>query len=93
MRYLISWKMKEPFEDNYGKTMEIERGRIKKGEHWGDEMILPIHSYLTENKAFMIVETDDPLKLAKWTADYSGVMDWHITPVHEFSQLRKLFPK
>ena len=54
-------------------------------------MIFPIHSYMTENKAFMIIETDDEAKVAKWAADYSSVFDYKIIPVMEWTKIQKLF--
>ena len=91
MKYVFYWKIKEPWDKNYKKTMEIQEKRIKSGENWGDEMIFPIHSYMTENKAFMIVETDDEAKVAKWAADYSSVFDYKIEPVMEWTKIQKLF--
>jgi hypothetical protein len=93
MRYIITWKMKEPFEENYKKTMKIQKERIKKGESLGDKIIFPIHAFISENKAFMIVETDDPIDLAKWTISYQSYMDYHIQSIHEFSKIQNLFPE
>jgi hypothetical protein len=89
----LTWKIKEPFEENFKKTMKIEKGRIERGENWGKDILFPIHSIGTNNKALMIVETDDEIKLAKWTADYSSVMEWKIYPLIEWTKIRHLFPK
>ena len=93
LKYLLTWKIKEPFEENYRKTMKLEEMRLEKGEHFGDDIIFPIHSFVTENKAFMIVNVEDDMKLAKWAATYSPVMDWKAYPITEWSKIKHLFPK
>mgnify|MGYP006283094545 FL=1 len=93
MKYLITWRIKEPFEENYKRTMEIEDERVKRGEAWGDKMVFPIHTFMSENKAFMIVETDDPMDLAKWTTSYLTVLDYVVEPITDFREIQKLFPK
>jgi len=34
-------------------------------------MIFPIHHYVTQYKAFFVVDTDDEIKVTKWVEDYT----------------------
>jgi hypothetical protein len=81
----------EPLEENMKKMFEIEDKRIEKGENWGDEQVTTIYNIVTTGKSFMIVETDDPIKLAKYRSDYSGVLEIEIHMIQEFSKLRELY--
>ena len=81
----------EPFEDNVKKMFKIEKKRIEKGESWGNELLLPIHNIMTTGTSFMVVETDDPLKLSKYRQDYWGVLDIEVHMIQDFSELRKIY--
>jgi hypothetical protein len=71
--------------------MQIEKRRTEKHESWDKEMVFPIHNIATDGKSFMIIETDDPLKLAKYRHDYGGVLEVEFHAIQEFSKLRNLF--
>jgi hypothetical protein len=91
MKYLMFMSLKEPWEETIKKMFEIEKKRIKNGENWGEEQILPIYNIITTGKSFMVVETDDPVKLAKYRNDYGGVLNIEIHMIQEFSKLRDLY--
>lgn len=84
-------RLMEPYEENWKKMFQIEKRRTEKHENWGKEQIFPIHSIATTGKSFMVMETDDPLKLAKYRHDYGGVLEVEIHAIQEFSELRSLF--
>jgi hypothetical protein len=65
--------------------------RTEKHENWDKEYLFPIHNIVTNGKSFAIVETDDPLKLAKYRNDYGGVLEVEIHQIQEFSKLRGFF--
>jgi hypothetical protein len=46
------------------KAFEIEKERRKKGISLDDAIIFPEHAFLSQWKWFMIVETDDPTRIA-----------------------------
>ena len=82
MKYVIFMEYKEPIEKNIQKVIEIEKGRIDRGEAWiqGTEN-LAHYMMIGEHKSFMIVETDDPSKLAKWATTYYPYLKYKISPV------------
>jgi hypothetical protein len=81
----------EPYEENSKKMMLIEKRRTEKHENWDKEYLFPIHNILTTGKSFAVVETDDPLKLAKYRHDYGGVLEVEIHAIQEYSKLRNQF--
>jgi hypothetical protein len=91
MKYLMTFSVKDPSEKNLKKAMEIQSKRIEKGEAFGDDMIFPIHQYMTKSKSFMVIETDDPLKLSKWVADYISVFDYEIIPIIQWNKIQKYY--
>lgn len=93
MKYLIVYEFKEPVVENLKKGFEIERKRTEKGETLSDIMIFPIHGFLSEFKAMMIVETDDPLRIAKWEIDYMPVYKYKVIPILERSDWQDLMKK
>lgn len=90
MKYLVYMSLMEPYDVNMRKMFQIEKRRTDKGENWGKEQVFPIHSITTTGKSFMVVETDDPQKLAKYRHDYGGVLEIEIHMIQEFSKLRNL---
>ena len=90
MKYLVYMSLMEPYEENVKKMIQIEKRRIDKGESWDKEMIFPIHSIQTTGNSFMILNTDDSLKLAKYRHDYGGVLDVEIHTIEEFNKIRKI---
>jgi len=91
MKYLLVWHVKDPFKDNLEKTLAIQKKRVDKGEALGETILFPIHSFVTENKACMIVETEDYSKIAKWAAAYSSVFNYKVIPLVEWSSIREYF--
>jgi hypothetical protein len=85
------FKVKEPSDENLKKGLAIENKRIGRKENFGDEIIFPLHQYLSESKSFMIVETEDYSKLAKWVADYTSVFDYEIIPIMPWSKTKKYY--
>jgi hypothetical protein len=81
----------EPYDENVKKMFQIEKQRIDKGESWGKEQLFPIHNIMTTGKSFMVLETDDPIKLAKYRQDYGGIFEVEIHMIQEFSKLRDLY--
>jgi hypothetical protein len=81
----------EPYEENIKKMWKIEKKRIEKGEHWGKDTLFPIHNVMTTGTSFMIVETDDTMKLAKYRQDYYGVLDIEIHMIKAFDEIRDLY--
>ena len=81
----------EPYEENIKKMWKIEKKRIEKGENWGKDTLFPIHNVMTTGTSFMIVETDDTMKLAKYRQDYYGVLDIEIHMVKAFDEIRDLY--
>jgi hypothetical protein len=90
MKYLVFMSLMEPYEKNVKRMLEIENRRTEQGENWGKEMIFPIYNITTTGKSFMIVETDDPLKLAKYRHDYGGVLEIEAHMIQDFSKLRNI---
>ena len=80
MRYLITWEVREPVEENNKKALEIENERRKKGEIWADEFVLSTHFILSEPRGLQVVDTDES-KLAKWIAAYYPVYKIKISPI------------
>jgi hypothetical protein len=91
MKYLVFMRLMEPYEENSKKMLQIEKRRTEKHEQWDKEYILPIHSITTTGKSFMVIETDDILKLAKYRHDYGGVLEVEVHAIQEFSKLRSMF--
>jgi len=91
MKYLVFMGLKEPWNENIKKMFKIEKKRIENGENWEEEQVLPIYNIVTTGKSFMVLETDDPVKLAKYRNDYGGVLDIEIHMIQEFSKLRELY--
>jgi len=91
MKYLIVWHTKDPFKENLAKALAIQRKRVEKGEDLGEAIVFPIHSFVTENKACMIVETEDYSNIAKWAAAYSSVFKWKVIPLVEWSSVQEYF--
>ncbi len=91
MKYVIFMEPREPFEENFNKAMEIWKSRTDKGETLADELIFPIHAFITEPKTFMIVETDDQSLITKWAAAYAHVYKYKIIPIVEWSEIQKYF--
>ena len=90
MKYLVYMKLLEPQDENMKKMIQIEKKRVDKGENWGKDVIFPIHSMMTTGHSFMVVETDDTMKLAKYRRDYAGVFDIEIHMIKAFDELREL---
>ena len=90
MKYLVFMSLMEPYEKNVKRMLEIEKQRTEQGENWGREMIFPIHNITTTGKSFMILETDDPLKIAKYRHDYGGVLEIEAHMIKDFNELRSI---
>ena len=91
LKYLIMFEPREPIEENVRKGFEIENERRSKGITFGDETVFPEHQFLSENKRFMIVETDDPMRIAKWEVDYMGVLKYKVIPIIESRKMNELY--
>jgi hypothetical protein len=91
MKYLVYMSLLEPYHENVKKMFQIEKKRVDKGENWGKEQLFPIHNILTTGSSFMVVETDDAMKLAKYRQDYSGVLEIEIHMIKDFNELRELY--
>ena len=91
MKYLIMFEPREPIDENVRKAFEIGNERASKGITFGDEQIFPEHQFLSENKRFMIVETDDPMRIAKWEVDYMTVLKYKVIPIIESRKINELF--
>ena len=87
MRYLLIHELEKNCEENMKKLYEIENERKKKGTSLDDIIIFPIHFFLSEFKAFFIVETDDETKIAKWEADYMTKAKYECIPIIESSKM------
>jgi hypothetical protein len=85
--------MEQPYEENMKKAFEIEKERKRKGISLEDIIIFPHHMFLTEWKWFTIVETDDPMRIAKWEVDHIGVKKWEVIPIIESSKMFELRDK
>ena len=82
MKYVIFMEPKEPYEENMKKWLEIEKKRQEKGETWSAQKeSLAQYYLLSEQKGFMIVDTDDVSKVWKWAAAYGPVMKYKISPI------------
>ena len=90
MKYLIMMELREPIEENMRKVFEIENERNSKGIDLSDVTIFPEHQFLSENKRFMIVETDDPTRIAKWEVDYLTVLKYKVIPIIESKKINEL---
>ena len=91
MKYLIYTTLLEPLDENQKRMFQIEKKRVEKGENWGKDMLFPIHNIMTTGTGFMVVETDDTLKLAKYRRDYAGVIDVEIHMIKSFDELREIY--
>ena len=82
MKYVIFMEYREPVEENMKKLVEIEKGRIERGEAWSQQKeSLAQYWLLSEPKGFQIIDTDDPSKIAKWCAAYGPVVKYKISPI------------
>jgi hypothetical protein len=91
MKYLVYMTLLEPLHENIKKMSQIEKKRVDKGENWGKDMLFPIHNIMTTGSSFMVVETDDTTKLAKYRLDYAGVLEIEIHMIKAFDELRELY--
>jgi hypothetical protein len=90
LKYLIIQELEKPYEENMKKVFEIEKERKRKGISLEDAIIFPNHAFLTEWKWFMIVETDDPMRIAKWEVDHMTVKKFNVIPIIESSNIYEL---
>ena len=82
MKYVIFMEYREPIEENIKKVIDVEKGRMDRGEAWSQgKENLAHYMMIGEHKSFMIVETDDPSKLAKWATTYYPYLKYKISPV------------
>ena len=82
MKYAIFSEWKEPIEENLKKMYEIEKGRTERGENFsaqGESVVM--YTLLSEPKGIMIVDTDDPAKIAKWCLAYGPILKYKISPI------------
>jgi hypothetical protein len=89
LKYIFVYGAREPISENTRKAYDVEKKRIERCENWGDDMIFPIHHYVTQYKAFFIVDTDDEIKVAKWVEDYSPYLDIEVSPIIERAAYEK----
>ena len=81
MKYMIFTEFKEPLEESMKKMVEIEKGRRERGEIFSAQgESLAQYWLLSEPKGVMIVDTDDPSKIAKWCAAYGPILKYKISP-------------
>jgi hypothetical protein len=90
LKYLIIQEMEQPYEENMRRAFEIEAERREKGISIDDIIIFPHHAFLTEWKWFTIVETDDPLRIAKWEVDHAEVKKYKVIPIIESIKMYEL---
>jgi hypothetical protein len=81
LKYLIVYEYKEPVIENFKKAAEILKERREKGETLSDITVFPLHGFLSEFKAMMILETDDPKRITKWETDYLPVFKYKVMPI------------
>jgi len=82
MKYVFFIEFKEPVDENMKKANEIEKERMDKGEAWSQQSeSLAQYRMLSSPKGFMIVDTDDPSKIAKWITSYAPVIKFKISPI------------
>jgi len=86
----MMYELEKPYEENMKKVFEIEKERKQKGKSLDDVTIFPEHVFLSESKLFMIVETDDPMRIAQWEADYLTVIKYKVIPIIKRSEMFKL---
>jgi len=91
LKYLMYMSLMEPCDENIKRMFQIEKKRVEKGENWGKEQLFPIHNILTTGSSFMVVETDDAMKLAKYRQDYYGVLEIEIHMIKDFNEIRDLY--
>jgi hypothetical protein len=91
LKYLIMFEPREPIEENVRKAFEIDNERTSKGIDLVDVSIFPEHQFLSENMRFMIVETDDPMRIAKWEVDYMTVLKYKVIPIIESRKINELY--
>jgi hypothetical protein len=80
-----------PYDENTKKMFQIEKKRVEEGENWGKDLLFPIHNIMTTGMSFMVVETDDPMKLAKYRQDYFGVLEIEYHMIQDFNAIRGLY--
>jgi hypothetical protein len=85
-------ELEKPYEENIRKAFEIENERRTKGIAFvGDATVFPEHQFLSEGtKRFMIVETDDPMRIVKWEVDYLTVLKTKVIPIIESKKINEL---
>ena len=82
MRYLLVMEVKEPFEENWKKAMEIMSERRQKGETWGKESLLGgNHRFLSAARKGMNVVDTSEAKIAKYIAAYESVLNIKFSPI------------
>ena len=91
MKYLVYMTLLEPEDENMKRMVQVEKKRVEKGDNWGKDTVFPIHNIMTTGTGFMVVETDDVLKLARYRRDYAGVLDIEIHTIKAYDELREIY--
>jgi hypothetical protein len=85
---MITWKIREPIEENRKKARKISQERIQKGKSWGEDNLIGTHVILSEGKMLQIVDTTEA-KLAKWINAYFPLYEIKISPIMHGDEWRK----
>lgn len=82
MKYLIIHEVREPYEENAKKMLEVEKKRNEKGEAFTDEeRITAIYFPMSlPSRGYRIVDCE-PEKMMKWVMAYQGIFNAEIIPV------------
>ena len=84
MKFVVTGGMKEPWEENMVKAIEIEKKRSSI------KMLTPIYfSMGSPRKSFVVFECE-PEEMMKWSKDYGVVLNAKVTPVMTREEWAKL---
>jgi hypothetical protein len=83
MKYVLFWEVKEPFEENLKKSLEIMK---KRGKRKKKHDTIGMYMLLSEPKGFTLIETDDISVIPKFMDDYNPVLKLKISPIMSFSE-------
>jgi hypothetical protein len=92
MKYMIIGSVKEPYEENYAKVLEIEKKRQEKGEAFSLQNKMLTSMYVSVGSpswTYWVVDCE-PEDIVKWSKVYADVMVAEVIPVMTRDEWAKL---
>ena len=92
MKYMIIGSVKEPYEENYAKVLEIEKKRLEKKEAFTLQNKMLTKMYVSMGSpswTYWVVDCE-PEDIVKWSKVYAEVMIAEVIPVITREEWAKL---